>query len=71
MPEHGVQFSKKGAIIYQSPTWKVGVLVLIFEEGLRLPISDFINEVMREYGFSVDELTPNFVNKIVGFELAC
>lgn len=43
----------------------------IFEAVLRLLISDFFDEVMHEYGFSVDDLTPNTVNKIVGFELNC
>lgn len=43
----------------------------IFEAGLQLSISDFFYEVMRGYGFSKDDLTPNVVNKIVGFELAC
>lgn len=43
----------------------------IFEVGLWLLISDFIDEVMCEYGFSVDNLTHNTVNKIVRFELAC
>lgn len=42
-----------------------------FEAGLRLPILDFFDEVMREYGFYVEDLTLNAVNKIVGFELAC
>lgn len=42
----------------------------IFEAGLRLSISNFFDEVMRKYGLSMEELTPNVVNKIVGFKLA-
>lgn len=71
MPEHGVQFPKKGAIFYQPPTRKVGVPVSIFEAGLLLPLSDLFHEVMCEYGFSVDDLTLNVVNKIIRFKLAC
>lgn len=42
----------------------------IFDTGIRLSISDFFDEVMHEYGFSVDDLTPNGINKIFGFKLA-
>lgn len=49
---------------------KVGVPMSIFEAGLRLSISNFFDEVMRKYGLSMEELTPNVVNKIVGFKLA-
>ncbi|CAI9299124.1 unnamed protein product [Lactuca saligna] len=70
MHEHGVHFSLEGPIIYQLPTGKVGIPIAIFEAGFHLLVSDFFNEVMREYGFFEDHnLTPNDVNKIVGFEL--
>lgn len=71
MPEHEVQFLQEGAINYQPSTWKVGVPVSIFEAGFLLPISYFFDEVMQEYNFSVHDLTPNGVNKIVRFVLAC
>lgn len=43
----------------------------IIEAGLRLPMTDFFDVIMCQYGFSVDNLTPNTVNKNVGFELTC
>lgn len=43
----------------------------IFEVGLYLPVTYFFDDVMREYGFSIHNLTPNVVNKTVGFDLAC
>lgn len=71
MHEHGMQFPREGAVIFQPPEGKVGVLILIFEAGRRLPTSDFFDEIMHQYDFSMEDLTPNAVNKIVGFKLAC
>lgn len=42
-----------------------------FQGWFRLLVSDFIDKVIQEYGFSIHELNPNVVNKIVGFELGC
>lgn len=47
MSEHGVQFLRKGATIYQLPPGKVGVPFPIFEAGLRLPMTNFFDETMR------------------------
>lgn len=44
---------------------------MIFEAELLLSISNFFDEVMHKYGFYLDDVTPNAVNKIVEFELAC
>lgn len=70
-PEHGVQYPKKGAIISRPQEGKVRVPNPIFKVGLRLPTVDFFDDIMCKYGLSMDNLTPNIVNKIVGFELAC
>lgn len=43
----------------------------IFETRLRLLVSNFFDEVMREYGFSIHNITPNVVNITVGFDLVC
>ncbi|CAI9272063.1 unnamed protein product [Lactuca saligna] len=59
----------KGASIYNCPQGIVGVSIPLFEAGLRLPTSNFFDMIVHHYGFSVDELTPNAVNKIVCFEL--
>ena len=69
LPEHDMDYPRKGAIISHPPEEKVGVPILIFEAGLRLPTTDFFEEIMRQYGFHVDGLTSNPVNMIVGFEL--
>lgn len=65
LPEHGVQFLKEGAILYEPLAGKVRVPMSIFKAGLRLLVSDFFDELICEYGFYVDDLTPNVVNKIV------
>ena len=61
MPEHGVQFSSEGFTIYQPPVRKMGIIVAIFEARFRLTVSGFFDEVMREYDFSIHDLTPNAV----------
>lgn len=66
-----MQFPRKGAVIFQPLPGKVRVSILIFESGLCLPTSDFFDQIMQEYAISMDNLTPNAMNKIVGFELAC
>ena len=71
LTEHDVMILAKGVPIHDYPQGKVGVPIPLFEAGLRLPISDFFNMIVDHYGFSVDELTPIAVNKIIGFELIC
>ena len=57
--------------MYDRPPGKVGVPIPSFEEGLRLPTSDFSDMIVQHYGFTVNELTSSAVNKIIGFELIC
>lgn len=71
MTDHEVHFLRKGAIISRPPLGKVRVPVPIFEARLRLTMTGFFNEILHQYGFNVDDLNPNVVNKFVGFELAC
>lgn len=61
----------KGTIISRPLKVKVEVPIPIFETGLRLPTTNFFYGILRQYGFSVDDLTPNTINNIMGFELAC
>lgn len=61
----------EGASISRSSPSKVEVPVLIFKVGLRLPTNDFFDEIMCQYGFFMDDLTPKDMNNIVGFELPC
>lgn len=70
LPEHGAIYLK-GAHISWALEGKVGIVIPIFEVGLHLPTINFFNVIMRQYGFFVDNLSPNTVNKIVGFEMAC
>lgn len=65
-----VQFPKEWDIIYQPSAGNVEIHVSIFEVRRCYPVLDFFDEVMREYAFSIHDLMPNVVNKIVGFELA-
>lgn len=71
LTEHGVEYPRKGAIITHPSQGKVRVPIPIFEAGLRLPMTNFFDDIMCQYGFSVDNLTPNTVYKIVDFEMAC
>ncbi|CAI9259324.1 unnamed protein product [Lactuca saligna] len=59
------------ASLYSPPEGKVGILFTLFEAVPRLPNTDFCNLIIREYGFSMRELTPTIINKIMGFELLC
>ncbi|CAI9296440.1 unnamed protein product [Lactuca saligna] len=59
------------ACLYNPQEGKFGVPIALFEADLRFPTTDFFNSIIREYEFSVRELTPIVVNKIVGFELLC
>ncbi|CAI9260281.1 unnamed protein product [Lactuca saligna] len=69
LPELGVIISMKGSSIYDFSQRKVGVPVPLFEAGLHLPMYDFFDIIVHHCDFSVDELTPSVVNKIMGFEL--
>ncbi|CAI9281463.1 unnamed protein product [Lactuca saligna] len=71
LPEHGVMIPAKGVSIYDRPPGKVRVPIPLFEAGLRLPTSDFFDMIVQHYSFTVNELTPSVVNKIVDFELIC
>lgn len=66
-----MEYPQKGIIISRPLEGKVEVPILIFEAVLRLPMIDFFNEIVHKYDFSVKHLTPNAINKIVGFEMAC
>ncbi|CAI9296456.1 unnamed protein product [Lactuca saligna] len=71
LSEHGVMIPAKGSSIYDYPRGKVGVPFPLFEAGLCMLTSDFFDMIVHHYDFSIDELTPSVVNKIVGFELIC
>lgn len=66
-----MEYPQKWAIISHPSEWKVKVPILIFKAALRLPTTNFFDEIMCQYGFRVDELTPNVVDKNVVFELIC
>ncbi|CAH1416228.1 unnamed protein product [Lactuca virosa] len=71
VPEHGVQIPLLDASLYSPPEGKVGIPIALFEAGLRFPATNLFNLIVREYGFSMRELTPIAINKIVCFELLC
>lgn len=64
-----MEYPRKGDIITHPPEGKVEVPIPIFEVGLQLPMTDFFDDVIHQYGFSVNDLTPNVVNKIVSFKM--
>ena len=61
MREDRVQFPSKGSTTYHPPSGKIGIPVAIIKVGIRLPVSEFFDETIREYFFFHD-LTPNTVN---------
>ncbi|CAI9262989.1 unnamed protein product [Lactuca saligna] len=69
VPEHRVQIPFLDASLYSPPKDKFRIPIALFEAGLCLPTTDLFNLIIREYGFSVRELTPIAINKIVDFEL--
>lgn len=71
LPKHGAQYPPRGVHLSHSSEGKVGVTIPTFDVGLQLPTIEFFDEIMSQYGFSIDDMTPNVINKIVGFEMAC
>lgn len=59
------------ASFLEPPPGKVGVYVRTFDAGYRLPITYFLNEVLRKNGINIYDLTPNALNKVVAFEMMC
>lgn len=49
----------------------VGLYLDYFKEGLRIPVSPFLVEIVRYYKIHVSQLTPNAVSHIIGFEVLC
>lgn len=70
-PADGVEFPASGSLITQPPPGKVGVYLKTFDAGLRLPLIDFQEEILRCNGCSVQNLTPGVVHKMVAFEMIC
>ncbi|CAI9290773.1 unnamed protein product [Lactuca saligna] len=71
IPEHNVQIPLPDASLYSPPKGKNGIPIALFDVGLRLTTIDFFNQIIREYRFSVRDLTHIAINKIVGFDLLC
>ncbi|CAI9297787.1 unnamed protein product [Lactuca saligna] len=67
----GVEFPSPGSSITSPPPGKVGIYLKSLNVRLRLPLTDFQEEVLQKEGCSIRMLTPNTVNKIVAFEMIC
>ncbi|CAI9298764.1 unnamed protein product [Lactuca saligna] len=70
-PADGVEFPVSGSLITRPPPGKVGVYLKTFDAGLRLPLTDFREEILHRCGCSVQMLTPGAVHKVVAFEMIC
>lgn len=68
---HGVQIPLPDASLYNPPECKVGIPIALIKQVCALLTTDFFNLIIREYEFSVRELTPIGINKIVSFEFIC
>ncbi|CAI9270587.1 unnamed protein product [Lactuca saligna] len=66
----GVEFPSAGSSI-SSPPGKIVVFLKTLDVGIRLPLTDFQEEVLQKDGCSLQMLTPNVVNKVVAFEMIC
>ncbi|CAI9295745.1 unnamed protein product [Lactuca saligna] len=69
----GVEFPSAGSSISSPlpPSGKIGVFLKTLNAGIRLPLTDFQEEVLQKDGCSLQMLTPNVVNKVVAFEMIC
>ncbi|CAI9287327.1 unnamed protein product [Lactuca saligna] len=69
-PLDGVEFSSPGSsIMSPPPPEKVGIYQKTLNVGLRLPTTDFQEEVLQKDGCSIQMQTPNAVNKFIAFEM--
>ncbi len=71
LPTHGVQIPVAGSVMNLPPVGKVGIPLKVFDAGFRLPITIFQRDVLAHYGASIQFLSPNAINKMVGFEMLC
>ena len=70
-PADGVEFPVSASLITRPPPGKVGVYLKTFDVGLRLPLTDFQEEILWHNGCSVQMRTPGVVHKIVAFDMIC
>ncbi|CAI9290861.1 unnamed protein product [Lactuca saligna] len=70
-PADGVEFPVPGSLITRPPAGKVGVYPKTFDAGLRLPLTNFQEEILRCCGCSVQMLTLDAIHKVVAFEMIC
>lgn len=69
MPTDIVEFLKSGVVITSSPPKKVVVYLQTFDAGLRLPLTNYQEELLCRNGSNVQMLTPSTVHKMVAFEM--
>ncbi|CAI9263223.1 unnamed protein product [Lactuca saligna] len=68
-PLGGMEFPSHGSFISSPPPGKIGIYQKTLDAGVRLPLTDFQEEVLQKEGCSLQMLTPNVVNKLVVFEM--
>lgn len=56
-------------ILSRPPLGKIGVYQKTLDTGVRLPLTDFQEDVLQKEGCSLHMLTPNAVNKVVAFDM--
>lgn len=65
----GVVIPLDGSLFSEPPPSKVRIYVKTFDVGYRLLTTIFSNELLQKSRINVYGLTPNFVTKIVAFEM--
>ncbi|CAI9285482.1 unnamed protein product [Lactuca saligna] len=66
---NGVEFLAFDTMILFPLPRKVCVYRKTFTVGLRLPLTDFKDELLQKHGCSIQILTPNSLNNMVAFEM--
>ena len=70
-PIDGVEFSTARVVITSPLPRKVGVYLKTFDAALRLPLTNFQEELLYRNSCNVQMLTPSDVHKMVAVEMIC
>ncbi|CAI9279071.1 unnamed protein product [Lactuca saligna] len=70
-PTDNMELPIANSMILSPPPEKVGIYFKTFDVGLRLPLTDFQDELLQKNRCSIKMLTLNAVNKMVAFKMFC
>ncbi|CAH1446924.1 unnamed protein product [Lactuca virosa] len=70
-PQFHPRLPEANEAITDAPEGLVGVYLVFFKSGLRLPAFDFLETALDYYGLHIALITPNGFRKILCFTLLC